>query len=117
MHHTKSVALVAALAGISAATPVDITGKSSFRVNQVVSPRKSNLTPAQKYLKAYAKYGKLHAAPEKLVAAASSGQSGSVTATPEQYDEVRLEFHARKSPPSDVLYSPTCALSHSAAKL
>ncbi|GAM90331.1 hypothetical protein ANO11243_083740 [Dothideomycetidae sp. 11243] len=87
MHQAKSAAFVAALAGSAIATPVDISGKSSFRVNQVARPRTINLTPAQRMLGTYAKYGKLDAAPQRVKVAAASGQSGAVVATSQDGDE------------------------------
>lgn len=86
----KSAAVCAALAGIVAASPVDITGKSKFTVKQVaVANPASAQHPAKKLLKAYKKYGALDAVPTAVAAAAASG---SVTANPTSDDSVRVSL-------------------------
>ncbi|KAF2151612.1 aspartic proteinase II-1 [Myriangium duriaei CBS 260.36] len=88
MHSTASIAVVAALAGMSVAKPVEIQGKSTFRVDQVAVPKKANLNAAQHVLKAQAKYGNLNNVDPAIKQAAA--QQGSVQANNEPNDREYL---------------------------
>ncbi|KAF2151452.1 aspartic protease pepA [Myriangium duriaei CBS 260.36] len=85
MPSTASAALVAAaLAGFSAATPVDIVGRSTFTVEQVAIPKKVLLTPAQRVLKTYQKFKAQ--APQVVIDAANNSPTGTVPAVPQPTD-------------------------------
>lgn len=85
-----SVALIAAFAGLTslaAASPVEIEKRAgAFRVDQVQTGHSVRVGPAA-LQKVYQKYSK--AVPTKVsaaAAAAAAAASGSVQASPEQYD-------------------------------
>ena len=90
MHYfMNSVALVAS-ASLALAAPANIVGRSTFSVDQVASGKVLKSGPLQ-MMQTYEKYAKVGAvAPSDVQAAAAAVQSGSVTATPEQYDESYL---------------------------
>lgn len=93
MHFTSSVALVAAVASVALASPVDIRDSikksKSFTVHQVPSTKKTKLQPVLQVAKTYAKFGKvLPVAVSKAAAAAQ--QTGTVAAVPEANDESYL---------------------------
>lgn len=86
MHY--SMAVVAALAGLSIASPavpVEIRDKKAFSVKQVSTGKKVPKVPALEVLKAYTKYGK-HA--PASVAAAAAAATGEVVANSVDGDEV-----------------------------
>ena len=92
MYYAKASALVAVLAGMAVAAPIEERGTHSFVVHQVSTGKKVKAAPAIVLLNTYAKFAKAGAvAPQHVLAAAAAQQSGSVTANPEQYDEVRLD--------------------------
>ncbi|MCJ1448164.1 MAG: Type I transmembrane sorting receptor [Stictis urceolatum] len=79
----KQVAVASALAGLSAAAPLE--KKDNHKVYQVHNPKFARNGPAA-YAKALAKYG---ASPEKISKVLSAAPSN-VTTTPEQYDSEYL---------------------------
>lgn len=84
-----TVALMAS-ATLSLAAPAELEKRSSFVLEQVSVGQKFLNGPIA-MLKTYNKYAKVGAqAPSEVLAAAAAAQSGSVTATPEQYDESYL---------------------------
>lgn len=85
MHHSKSLLLVGTLSAAAVAKPVDIQGRSTFKVHQVAVPKTSRLSSAQMLVQAYSKYN--ISVPQDLKQAASV-QSGQVTNQPESGDEV-----------------------------
>jgi len=97
MHYTTT-ALVAAFAGLAIANPINNldtrTALKAVNIVQVSSGNKKvKAAPALAVLNTYAKFGKVNAAPANVksaAAAAATRQSGAVTASPEQYDEVIL---------------------------
>ena len=84
-------AAIAAIAGLAVANPVNIEKRSTFTVDQVVAPNQVAVKhPAISLQKAYGKYNAQ--VPAAVAAAAAAAQSGSVTATSVQGDEVWFLF-------------------------
>jgi len=91
MHNLFLSAALVASATLSLAAPADIPGKKAFSVQQKPHGTVLRNGPIQ-LNKAYQKYAKVGAvAPtEVAAAAAAASQTGSVKATPEQYDQAYL---------------------------
>ncbi|CAK3804804.1 Aspartic protease PEP1 [Lecanosticta acicola] len=85
-----SAALVAS-ATLSMAAPAEVVGRKTFQVGQVAHGKILKNGPVQ-MIKAYNKYARVGAvAPPDVASAAASAQAtGSVVATPEQYDQAYL---------------------------
>lgn len=86
-------ALVACAALSTAAPTTDFVPRKTFQVGQVPNPRgKFVKNGPQQLMKAYNKYARIGAvAPPDVASAASYAQAtGSVKATPEQYDQAYL---------------------------
>ncbi|KAF1990531.1 Asp-domain-containing protein [Aulographum hederae CBS 113979] len=83
----SSIAAFTGLASLALATPVDLQKRSEFSIKQVAhgSKVKSGPISMQKTLLKYSK-----PVPEKVAAAAAAAASGSVEASPEQYDSEYL---------------------------
>lgn len=92
MSSLQAMAAVLALSGVVAAAPTQIVGRSQFKVSQVASNSTVYKNGALQMMKTYNKYASKGAvAPAHVVAAAADAeQSGTVTATPEQYDSAYL---------------------------
>lgn len=93
MQYTHYLAVLAAITRLSAASPVDIVGRSTFSVEQVPVPAQ-NVTPKKmpvhQLLDVYAKYAKAGAVAPSAVVAAAATQTGQVTASPESDDSEYL---------------------------
>ena len=84
-----SAALVAS-ASLSLAAPANIHRRSAFEVKQVAHGMVFKNGPMN-MLSTYQKFAKAGAvAPSEVVIAAAAAQTGSVTATPQQYDQAYL---------------------------
>lgn len=92
MQSLQAFALAATLAGFATASPVEVRGANTFSVQQVSVGPKVVPAPAIALMNAYAKFAKAGAvAPSSVVAAAAAAsQTGQVTATPQDDDEVCL---------------------------
>ncbi|GAB7355838.1 hypothetical protein MBLNU459_g6501t1 [Dothideomycetes sp. NU459] len=93
MQYTTYAAVLAAIARISVASPVDIVGRSTFSVQQVAVPaeqRTPKKAPVHQLLKVYQKYAHKGAVAPSAVVAAAATQTGQVTATPESDDSEYL---------------------------
>ena len=90
MHTFITSAALVACASLSLAAPTELARRTTFKVNQVAAGKVFKSGPIA-MLKTYQKYSKAGAvAPSEVVDAAAAAQSGSVTASPEQYDESYL---------------------------
>ena len=84
-----SAALVASVS-LSLAAPANLAPRSTFEIKQVAGGKVFKNGPIQ-MLKTYNKFANVGAqAPAEVVAAAAAAQTGSVTASPEQYDQSYL---------------------------
>lgn len=91
MHNILVSAALVASATLSLAAPAEVVGRKAFSVQQKPHGKVLRNGPIQ-LNKAYQKYAKVGAvAPTEVAAAAAAAvQTGSVRATPEQYDEAYL---------------------------
>lgn len=91
MHHLYTTAALVASATLGLAAPAEVIGKQAFQVNQVAKGTVLKSGPIQMQ-KTYLKYASAGAvAPADVVsAAAAASQSGTVAASPEQYDQAYL---------------------------
>lgn len=90
MHTFLTSVAVVASAGLSIAAPAANYPRSTFQIKQVAAGKVVKNGPLA-LMKAYNKYAHVGAvAPSNVVQAAAAAQTGSVTATPEQYDESYL---------------------------
>jgi len=81
------VTVAAALLALGVAVPVENLSKRGFSVTQTVHNHGFLTTGAHSMMKTYAKFG---AAPPGAVMAAAAASSGTVAATPQQYDSEYL---------------------------
>lgn len=88
----QTMAATLALGSMVAAAPTQIKGRSQFKVSQVASNQTVLKNGPIQMMKTYNKYASKGAvAPAHVSAAAANAeQSGSVTASPEQYDSAYL---------------------------
>lgn len=93
MHSFLTSAALVASATLSVAAPAELVSRSTFQVKQVAAGKTYKSGPLQ-LMKAYNKYASTGAqAPAHVVSAAAAAaavQSGTVSASPEQYDESYL---------------------------
>ena len=89
MHSFFTAAALVASASFSLAAPATIVGRSAFEVNQVSVGTVLKNGP-QELLRAYQKFAHAGAVAPSDVVAAAAKQTGSVTATPEQFDQAYL---------------------------
>ena len=81
------VTVAAALLALGLAVPIEERSKQGFSVKQNVHNEGFLTTGAHSVMKTYMKYNK---APPAAVMAAAAASSGTVAATPEQYDSEYL---------------------------
>lgn len=88
----QTTAAVLAFASMVVAAPTQILGRSQFKVSQVASNRTVFKSGPLQMMKTYNKFASKGAVapPHVAAAAAAAAQTGSVTATPEQYDSAYL---------------------------
>lgn len=91
MHNILLSAALVASATLSLAAPAEVVGRKQFSVQQQAHGKVLKNGPIA-LNKAYQKYAKMGAvAPTEVAAAAAAAtQTGSVKATPEQYDQAYL---------------------------
>nr|POE56700.1 penicillopepsin-3 [Quercus suber] len=92
MSSIQTMAAVLALSSMVTAAPTQIFGRSQFKVSQVASNQTVFKSGPLHMMKTYNKYASVGAvAPARVVAAAADAeQSGTATASPEQYDSAYL---------------------------
>lgn len=91
MQYAHYLAVLAAIARIGAASPVDIVGRSTFSVQQVpVNATSIKKAPVHQLLAVYNKYAKAGAVAPSAVVAAASAQTGTVVASPTSDDSEYL---------------------------
>lgn len=90
MHSFFTAAALVASASLSLAAPSNVVGRSAFELKQISVGTVLKNGP-QQMLKTYQKFAKAGAVvPSDVLAAAAAQQSGSVTATPQQFDQAYL---------------------------
>ena len=86
MYLLETLLAVSTIYGLAGATPisVDVTGKKTFTLEQVLSSNLTSKTPAQRILSIYEKYSEVGAtAPSAVRKAAASATVATVAATAE----------------------------------
>lgn len=90
MHSFTTAAALVATASLSLAAPAPKIGRTTFQIDQIAGPKFFKNGPVQ-MMETFNKFAYLGAkAPSNVISAAAAAQSGSVTASPEQYDQAYL---------------------------